>query len=175
MNTLSYKLATIIKQSNPQETGSVEVMQYALNLILNSLLIVIVSLLIGWFTGSFADTAIVLFSFALLRFFSGGKHLKTAAACNVFSITLCSSLPHISYLFTDNLWLINIASLLLILAFAPNPDVNAQIPLHWYPWMKAVSVLLVGSNFLFASNVIALAFFAQCLTIITTKKWRDRL
>ncbi len=173
MNTLSYKLATIIKQANPQETGSVEVMQYALNLILNSLLIVTVSLLIGWFTGSFAGTAIVLFSFAVLRFFSGGKHLKTAAACNVFTITLCSSLPHISYLFKDNIWLINIASILLILAFAPNPDVNAQIPHHWYPWMKLISALMVGANFLIASDVIALAFFAQCLTIISPKKRRS--
>lgn len=175
MNILSYKLATIIKQANPQETSSVEVMQYALNIILNGLLIVIVSLLIGGVTDRLSDTAIVLFSFAVLRFFSGGKHLKTAAACNVFSITLCSSIPHISYLFQDHVWLINIASLLLILAFAPSPDIHAQVPLHWYPWMKLVSILMVSANFFVASSVIGLAFLAQSLTVITNKNRRSLL
>ncbi|MNC29135.1 putative regulator protein [compost metagenome] len=170
MNILSYKLAAAIKQANPQETSSIEVMQYALNIILNSLLIVIISLLIGWFTGSLPDTAIALVSFAALRFFSGGRHLKTAAACNIFSITLCSSLPHISYLVQDHLWLINMSALILILVFAPNPDVNAQISLHWYPWMKLVSGLMILSNFFISSPVIGLAFFAQSLTVILLKK-----
>lgn len=173
MNILSYKLAAAIKQANPKETSSIEVMQYALNIILNTLLIVTVSLLIGWFSGSFTSTAITLISFAILRFFSGGRHLKTAAACNIFSITLCSSLPHISYLVQDHLWLINMSTLILILAFAPNPDVNAQISLHWYPWMKLVSGLMVAANFFISSPVLGLAFFAQSLTVISIKNRRS--
>lgn len=147
MNILSHKLALAIKQANPQETSSVEVMQYALNIILNSLLIVIISLLIGWFTGKLPGTALSLSCFAVLRFFSGGRHLKTAAACNLFSISLCSLLPHISYLIQDQLWIYTASSLILMLIFAPNPDVNAQIPLHWYRWMKLASVIMVTSNF----------------------------
>lgn len=173
MNMLSYKLAVAIKQANPQETSSIEVMQYALNIILNSLLIVIISLLIGWFTGKLPDTALSLTSFALLRFFSGGRHLKTAAACNLFSITLCSLLPHISYLIQDYLWIFTTTSLMLMLVFAPNPDVNAQIPHHLYKWMKLVSVLMVTSNLFVSSSVIGLAFFAQSLTVITLKNRRS--
>lgn len=170
MNTLSHRLAAAIKQANPEETSSIEVMQYALSIILNSLLIVTFSLLIGWFTGEISNTAIALSSFAILRFFSGGRHLKTAAACNFFSITLCTLLPHLAPSITDTLWVFNVVSLILILAFAPNPDVNAQIPLHWYPWMKLISVLMVAANFFIASSVIGLAFVVQSLTVITLKK-----
>lgn len=175
MNILSNKLASAIKQANPEETSSIEVMQYALSIILNSLLIVTVSLLIGWFTGELSNTAIALSSFAILRFYSGGRHLKTAASCNLFSITLCTSLPHLAHSITDNLWLFNVVSLILILAFAPNPDVNAQIPLHWYPWMKLISVLMVVTNFFVSSPVIGLAFLAQSFTVISIRKRRSLL
>ena len=172
MNILSYKIASIIKQANPQETSSIEVMQYALNIILNSLVIVISSLFIGWLTGSFAGTATALFGFAFLRFMSGGKHLKTATACNIISITLCSSLPHLTFLVENHLWIINMSSLILMLLFAPNPDANVQIPVRWYPFMKIISVLMVASNFFILSSVLGLAFLAQSLTVISLARRR---
>lgn len=174
MNTLSFKIACMIKQANPQETSSIEVMQYALNIILNSLIIIITSLTIGWFTDSLGDTSVSLFSFAILRFFSGGKHLKTAAACNIFSITLCVSIPHFSYLIQDYLWIVNIIILILMLIFAPNPDANAQIPLRWYPLLKIISVLLAVSNFVVHSPVIGLAFLAQSLTVISLERRKSK-
>lgn len=174
MNILSYKLASRIKQSNPQETSSIEIMQYALNIILNSLLIISTSFLIGWLTGSLADTAVSLFSFAILRFFSGGKHLKTATACNIFSILLCSSIPHLSFLIKDHLLIINGLCIVIMLLFAPNPDVNAQVSIRWYPWMKATSVTLVALNFFIHSPVLGLAFSAQSLTVIS-KQGRNSL
>lgn len=171
MNTLSLKIASMIKQANPEETGSIEVMQYALNIILNSLLIIALSLLIGWTTGHFADTALALLSFALLRVLSGGRHLPNAFSCNLFSITLCSLIPQIAFLFRDHAGIINLISLLLMLLFAPAPDVNARIPLRWYPRMKLLAVLTVGLNFFLLSPVIGLTFLAQSLTVIS---WRRR-
>lgn len=172
MNILSYKIASLIKQTNPEETSSIEIMQYSLNIILNSLVIVITSLLIGWLTGNVAGTATALFGFAFLRFTSGGKHLKTATACNIISITLCSSLPHLAFLIENHLWIINISSLIIMLIFAPNPDANVPIPLRWYPLLKVVSVLMVTTNFFIHSSVLGLAFLAQSLTVISTPRRR---
>ena len=172
MNILSYKIASIIKQSNPQETSSIEVMQYALNIILNCLVIVTGSLSIGWLTGSIAGTATSLFGFAFLRFMSGGKHLKSAAACNIVSISLCSSLPHLTFLIENHLWIINISSLVLMLIFAPNPDANVQIHVRWYPLMKVISIGMVLSNFFILSSVLGLAFLAQSLTVISIPRRR---
>lgn len=170
MNILSYKIALKIKQANPEETSSIEVMQYSLNIILNSLVIVTISLLIGWLTGRFAGTAVALFGFAFLRFVSGGKHLTTAAACNIFSISLCVSIPHLTFIIEDHLWIINILSLIIVLIFAPNPDANVQIPLRWYPLMKVISSLIVLSNFFILSSVLGLAFLAQSLTVISQQR-----
>ncbi|WP_249899725.1 accessory gene regulator B family protein [Paenibacillus sp. PK3_47] len=170
MNTLSYRIASLIKQANPQETSSIEVMQYALNIILNSLLIVTGSLFIGLLTGSLPTTAAALFSFGIIRFFSGGRHLTTAAACNIFSITLCASIPHLAFLIENHLWIINIICWIIMLIFAPNPDANANIPLHWYPWMKVIALLLVSANFFVHSAVIGLAFLVQSLTLIPMKR-----
>ncbi|WP_342478503.1 accessory gene regulator B family protein [Paenibacillus sp. FSL H7-0350] len=172
MNILSNKIASIIKQTNPQETSSIEIMQYSLNIILNSLVIIISSLLIGWFTGSVGETATVLFGFAFLRFMSGGKHLKTATACNAISITLCSSLPHLSFLIENQLWIINLSSFIIMLIFAPNPDANVRIPLRIYPFLKVISLMMVTSNFFICSSVLGLAFFAQSLTVISLPKRR---
>ncbi|WP_019909697.1 accessory gene regulator B family protein [Paenibacillus sp. HW567] len=170
MNIFSYKLAATIKRSNPQETSSIEIMQYALNIILNTLLIIITSLIIGWATGSLTDTAVSLFSFAVLRSFSGGLHLKTATACNIFSITLCTSIPHLSFLIKDHLWIYNAFSLFLMLLFAPNPDANVQISQRSYPLMKLIAVLLVATNFFIHSSVLGLAFLAQSLTVIPLER-----
>lgn len=170
MNILSYKLAATIKQSNPQETSSIEVMQYALNIIINTLLIIVTSLLIGWATGRLTDTAVSLFSFAVLRSFSGGLHLKTATACNIFSITLCTSIPHLSFLIKDHLWIFNAFSLLLMLLFAPNPDANVQISQRSYPLLKLIAVSLVATNFFIHSSVLGLAFLAQSLTVIPLER-----
>ncbi|ETT59378.1 Accessory gene regulator B [Paenibacillus sp. FSL R7-277] len=170
MNTLCFKIASMIKRANPQETSSIEIMQYSLSIILNSLLIIFISFFIGWSTGSIATTAIALFGFAILRFISGGKHLKSATACNIISIILCSSLPHITFLSEQHFILINMFSLIIIVIFAPNPDANVHVPLRYYPLLKVLSVLMVSSNLFIQSHVLGLAFFAQSLTIISLPK-----
>ncbi|MRN53532.1 hypothetical protein GJB61_11050 [Paenibacillus sp. LC-T2] len=170
MNTLSHKIALTINKYNPENTSSIEVMQYALNIIMNTLLILIISLLVGLFTGQLIETSLVLLSFSTLRFFSGGAHLKTALTCNIFSIILCTAIPHLVFLVKDLFWIVNGISLILMLLFAPNPDINAQIPSKRYPVMKLISILLVFSNFFIYSSVIGLAFMAQSLTVIPLKR-----
>lgn len=166
MNTLANKIAVAIKMKNPEETHSIEMMQYSLGIILNTLLIVIATATFGLLTGHFTQFMTFLLSCSLLRLTSGGFHLKTATACNIFSILLCTLTPYFFSFSGPILLLVNIASLLIMLLFAPNPDKNARIPTRLFPFLKIISVLLVSLNFFIHSSVIGLAFIVQSLTVI---------
>ncbi|MBW4081787.1 accessory gene regulator ArgB-like protein [Paenibacillus sp. S150] len=169
MNILANKIAVAIKRANPEQTHSIEIMQYSLGILLNTLFSFAVSLLIAWLTGKTAETLLFFFSFAILRMCSGGFHLKTALACNTVSIVLCTTLPHFSVLPANIVIILNCFNLLTMLLFAPSPDVNVKISATAAPLLKAISVLLVGCNFFIGSSVIGLAFFTQSLTVITLK------
>lgn len=166
MNHLAFRIVSAIKKTNPEQTHSVEVMQYALSIIMNTLFIIIASLLIGSFTGQLQETFIALISFGWLRMCSGGAHLKTARACNITSILICSLIPHLAFHVHNYLIWINLFSIISMALFAPNPDRNAQLPTNWYLGLKLLSIMLVLANFWIYSSVIGLAFFIQSLTVI---------
>ncbi|WP_151734362.1 accessory gene regulator B family protein [Paenibacillus tengchongensis] len=166
MNSLANRIAVAIKNANAEETASIEVMQYALNIILNTLIIIIGTAAVGGLTGHLQESLTFLLFCCLLRLASGGVHLKSAAACNIVTILLSTLVPLLSELSEPYLWLINPFSLLIMILFSPNPDVNAQISRKLFPLLKAVSVLLVLSNFAIHSAVIGLAFLVQSLTVI---------
>lgn len=170
LNSLALKISLAIKKTNPEETVSVEVMQYALSIILNTLLTFIVSLSIGLILNNLKETLIFYISLSLLRVFSGGVHLKSATACNIVTILICSMTPYLFQLTDTILWFVTAFSLILVLLFAPNPDKNTQIPVKWYPSLKLISVIMVCLNFFIASSVIGLAFLVQSVTIIPWKR-----
>lgn len=166
MNSIANRIAVSIKKANPQETHSVEVMEYSLGIILNTLLIIVSTAIIGLFLGRFADCMIFLLCFCVLRLSSGGLHLRTALACNIVTILLSTVLPSFITLSNSELWIANVVSLIIITVFAPNPDKNARIPTSIYPLLKLVSIAMVSSNFFLQSTVVGLGFLVQSLTVI---------
>ncbi|MGE7612545.1 accessory gene regulator ArgB-like protein [Paenibacillus sp. NPDC101420] len=166
MSHLTFKIVELIKKSNPEQTHSIEIMHYALSIILNTLFIIITSLCIGGLTGQLKETFLALSSCMLLRMSSGGVHLKSARSCNIVSIFICSLIPHITYLIHNHIIWINLFSLLVMILCAPNPDANAQIPKEWYLGLKIISIILVSLNFWIHSSVIGLAFLVQSFTVI---------
>lgn len=173
MNRLAHHISVRIKEANPEETASVEIMQYALAIIFNSLIIFAGTALTGWLLGHFKDTMLFLISFSLLRFLSGGFHLKTAAACNLATILLCTMAPTFIHIPNQWVWIPTAISLLIMLVLAPNPDHNAQVPRHLFPLLKILAMALVILNFFMNSAVIGLAFVLQSLTIIPWTERRD--
>lgn len=169
MDNLALKISLAIKRSNPDETVSVEVMQYALGIILNTLITFICSILIGLLLHQWTATLLFYICFSLLRICSGGFHLKTALACNIVTTLLCTVTPFAFHPTGSVLLVINIFSLLIMLLFAPNPDSNTHIPLRWFPALKLTSIAFLGLSFLIGSSVIGLAFFVQSLTVIPWK------
>lgn len=172
MNSLAIKISAAIKRANPEETCSEEIMQYALNIILNTLLTITASLVIGRLLNNFTETLIFYICFSILRVCSGGFHLRTATACNIVTTLICVLTPFFLNSTGSSLWIINAFSLIIMFLFAPNPDKNAQIPLRWFPGLKMASIALVGINFIIGSSVIGLAFLVQSLTVIP---WKGRL
>jgi accessory gene regulator B len=169
LDSIANKVSISIKRANPEETCSVEVMQYSLGIILNTTFSLLMSLLIGLSLGNIMETLIFYISFSLLRVCSGGFHLKTATACNIVTTLICSLTPYFFHITGNSRWIINLISLTIMLLFAPNPDKNARIPFRLYPRLKLYSVFLVGLNFIIGSSVIGLAFFVQSLTVIPWK------
>jgi len=166
MTSLAYKVAARIKHANPEGTSSVEVMQYALGIIFNTLFILLATAIIGIVTGHFVEFMTFLLSFSILRLASGGFHLRTAFACNIVSVLLSTLIPFLFNVSGQPLLIINGIGLFIMILFAPNPDKNAQIPRKLYPTLKIISILLVASNFFILSSVIGLAFLVQSLTVI---------
>lgn len=168
--TLSYKLARMIKNADPERTHSIEVMQYALTILLNTFFIFVVVLAIGWVTGTFVSTAITLGSFTLLRMVSGGVHLKKAWECNVVSIFICTVIPHLPLLPMPYFIGFNLCSLLIMLLYAPAPDRNARLPRKLYPYLKGISIALVLSNFFIVSHIFVYICLIQSLTLLPLRK-----
>lgn len=170
MNSLAYKISVAIKRANPEETCSVEIMQYALNIILNTCLTLIFTIGLGSLLHNLTETMIFYISLSVLRVCSGGFHLKTAAACNIVTALICVLTPYLIDITGASIWIINVLSFIIVFFFAPNPDKNAQIPLRWFPGLKMASIALVGINFVIGSSVIGLAFLVQSLTVIPWKR-----
>lgn len=174
MNSLAHRIAVSIKNANPEETHSVEIMQYSLGIILNTLLIIVGTAIISFSFGRFSECITFLLCFCILRLSSGGFHLKTALKCNIVTIFLSTVLPSFITVPNSTLWIANVLSLIIIVTFAPNPDRNARIPASIYPLLKLVSIAIVSSNFFLQSTVIGLAFLVQSLTVITWTRRRTQ-
>jgi accessory gene regulator B len=175
IDTIANKLAASIKKANPEQTSSIEILQYSLLIYINTILIFVECLLIGWLTNKLLETLYCFIIFTILRFFSGGKHAGSVLVCNIVSTVLLTVIPHIA---NENFFLVlsmNIVSLFIVCIYAPNIDSETDIDRRYYPVLKVVSILIVTSNFYMQSGVMGMCLLAQSLTIIPWWERRGRL
>ncbi|MCP3774749.1 accessory gene regulator B family protein [Paenibacillus sp. MZ04-78.2] len=165
----SRAIAAWLKNANPEETVSIEVMEYALRILINISLIIIISLGIGHSTGKYGETALALFTFILLRFFSGGIHLRSSLGCITTTVVLCSIIPHLPVLSKSEMLIFTFICILLLLLFAPQVDSEAGFKPKVKPLFKIISICIVSSNLILCSSIIAVTFLIQCLTLIPLK------
>jgi len=145
---------------------SVDVIYYALYVVGNTVSIIGLSLLIGWLTGALPETALTLISFALIRTFSGGFHLKSGLFCIFVSTAIMSAIPHVP-LSGTGVYIATAAATLLFLFFAPsNLDKYARIHPKYYPLLKALTTAAVASNFIIRSDVLAVVFLVQGVSLL---------
>lgn len=167
---LSNRLATKLKEINPEETASVEVMSFALQGILHNTLTFMTALIGGMMLGQFWETFLAVIFFMALRLISGGFHFKSALACFIVSASVFIVIP----MFEPNnnvLLLINIISFLLVAIYAPsNIKEHIRYPEKYYPIFKILSLAIVSINFFFLASIVTVAFFVQACSLVTFKK-----
>ncbi len=170
IEAISNRLAVKMKEINPEETASVEVMSYALQGILHNLITLITAIIVGSVLGQFWETLLAAACVAVLRWFSGGLHFKSALSCFLTSASVFIVIPLIEV--SDQILLItNIVSLLLVAIFAPsNIRGHIRIPEKYFPLYKLASIIIVSINFFILTPIITIAFFVQSCTTITFKK-----
>jgi accessory gene regulator B len=167
---LAENLAVAIKNANPEQTASVEVMKYALLGIINTVGTILMSILFGMATGKLLSILLALFAFGFLRYFSGGLHLKTPASCMLVSTVIICVVPFIPVTQAIGTTML-IISLLLILIYAPsNVRGFARLPEKYYPILKIISLVIVSSNLLIGSSILTVTFFFQSLSLIVIRK-----
>jgi accessory gene regulator B len=162
---ISEKIAIVIKTANPEETNSVAVMKYQLSIFIHLFLGFTLCYIAGVLTGEIHKTLITFASFVIIRFFSGGKHLKTLEGCLLVSTILISIIPHIG-VHPRLINPINIFNALTMLLCAPLIKGVDTVTKKATPYLKVISIILVCSNFYFQSDLFALAFLSQSLLLI---------
>jgi accessory gene regulator B len=160
-------IAKSIRRNNPN-AASEEVLKYPLIVILNTLSVIIIVLLISLVTSHIPEALAVLFFYPVLKYFSGGFHLKTSLTCIMYSSIVTLIIAHISFEYQKAGFIMNIISILILIIYAPTgKDKTSGLDPKYYPVLKIIAILLVASNFLMQSSLLSLTFFLQTLTIPT--------
>jgi accessory gene regulator B len=168
-------LANAIRKNNP-DASSFVVLRYALNVIINSIIIISIVLIAGLITGKFLESILAVLAFPVLRYFSGGMHLKSSTVCNIISTLIIMICVYTPVTYWYNGIVLNVISLILIAIFAPSGIKQSKMKKENYKYLKMAALLIVASNFAIQSPVLSLAFFAQSITTIPVfEKWLDRL
>lgn len=170
IDSLANAIALKIKSRAPDHPASERVLTYSLSLMINAFLIISLSLLISVFTDKTKEVVLILTSFAVLRQVSGGLHLKSGLWCVIATTAGATTLSLITM---TNTWTISITvvSLLGMILWAPtNIEKQSRIPKKYYPLLKMLSCMVVGVNLIFISDVIALTFLVQALTLYLERR-----
>lgn len=166
INIVSKRIASNIKSVVPEHPKSEQVLAYSISFLLNTISVILLTLLVSLFTGRIIEAVIVLFSFALLRQVSGGYHFESAWLCIVVSTVNVTLISYANFGYSTII-ILTCISLLIALIYAPSRiSKQTRIPKKYYPMLKALSMLIISTSFIFGSPVLATSFFVQSLTLI---------
>lgn len=171
IETLSNRWALKLKELNPEETASVEVMSYAFQGILHNGITFLTALLFGLVYGSFWDILLATSALMALRMVSGGFHFKSALVCFIVSALVFIGIPFVDLKGTEVL-IVNIVNLLIVLFFSPS-NIAGHIRYSSEKSVivfKIISVLLVSINFFYLNSIVAVAFFVQACALIPYRR-----
>lgn len=167
---LAFRLAHWLKSEVPDHPYSEARLQFGFHLFLNTVFTLLVATILGLLFGNYRETMQVLFAFGLLRSISGGYHFQSAAVCIVVSAGVAALLPFIEL---TNFYIntFNIVNMVLTIIFSPSRiEEQTRIPSKYFPVLKIGSTILVASNFLFQSQLLAITWFIQVLSLIRFEK-----
>ncbi|NBD26198.1 accessory gene regulator B family protein [Paenibacillus glycinis] len=149
-----------------ENAPSASVIKYAFDILTNTLSAAIAALIIGALTGEFLPTGFALLVLAVIRYMSGGYHLKSSLMCATVSTLVLAGIPHVPIADGWMPYLTGFA-VLMMLIFAPaNYDKYATLPSRFYPLLKVLSALFASSNFLIHSDIMTVVFVLQSILLL---------
>lgn len=167
IKTIDY-LANEMHKANPKYLR--EEYKYGLDIIFNTLGTVVLVIAISLILGLVKEAVIVLISFGVIRFFSGGKHLHTSIACMLTTALLIYLIIfiHLNIYFSDAMiYTLNIISLIIFSIFAPsNIEQAIKIKIDYKIMLKIISIAFVLISVVIHSELLTLTIFVQALTTI---------
>jgi accessory gene regulator B len=167
---LACRLALWLKSEVPDHPYSEARLQFGFHLFLNTIFTLLAATILGLLFGNLRETMQVLFAFGLLRMISGGYHLKSASVCIVASAGVAALLPFVD-LTKFYINILNMTNIVLTMIFSPSRiEEQTRIPPKYFPALKITSTALVASNFLFQSQLLAITWFIQVLSLIRLKR-----
>jgi accessory gene regulator B len=171
---LSHFLATSLKNEDKQnQMRSYEVLVYGLKIILNTLSVICLTLLLGWAFGWFIDVIITMVSFASLRWFSGGYHIKSSDLCVLISSILMLLITMISKIYEPPFIIysaISLFSIIVMLLYAPSKKIDRIKQPKKFLLYKIISCLMIILSLVLHSDIVVLTFMVQAITIIIGKR-----
>ena len=170
---ISDRLAISVKSMNKEETASVELLSYFFAFSITNLAVIVLAVSFGAVFHTLKATLLGMVGFALLRAVSGGYHIKSADLCVLLSSIMVITIPFVSLHTTQIVLLTGIAFVIAVI-FAPSKISNqTNIPERFHKYLKIISLIIIASNFMFLSSVLALAFFIQSLLLIRRINLRE--
>ncbi|WP_219838061.1 accessory gene regulator B family protein [Paenibacillus sp. R14(2021)] len=181
IETLSLKIATVIKAKAPDHPASVNVLKYSVSFLLNTVSIVLLAIVTAFITGKVEETFIALISFALLRQVSGGYHLKSGMLCITVSTGVIILLSFSTFSTAVNHLLLALAFILSLIYAPAQIEKQTRIPLRlrekviwgrpaYYFILKVISLLLILLGYFYGNSVIAASFFVQAVLLIHKRR-----
>jgi accessory gene regulator B len=169
IEAVSERISDYVYRHNDRKHVSKEVMRYALISILTNVATVILSLLIGLTNGKFQETCLALLVIGVLRYLAGGHHLKSPVLCILASSAAVAVVPYIT-LNTPVLLAFTLVSALLVWRNAPVDFKNhTLLSDQRLKVMKLIALVLVLSNFLIQSDILAVSWMIVALTLLPYK------
>jgi accessory gene regulator B len=162
---LSDRIARFIREHDPN-AASKEVLIYGISAFLHSLLTLVLIFAVCFITDHIMEAFIAIFSFVLLRCFSGGVHLHSSWKCDIVSTLAMVGLAHSHYSFGYLGWVVNAVAFIIVAVLAPqNPNLTYRLVEKHKGKLKWISVGIVSVNFFIQSPLVANAFLLQSLSL----------
>lgn len=161
---ISSKTTQRLKKYDTNNEYDAAEIEWQLGIYLNYVFTIIFTMIFGTIVDRLLESIIVMTLFVLIRMFSGGVHMKSLTACALVSAGLFAVIP----LITTNQSMVttfNILNIIIYAFYAPN-SFEDRNPSKLDEYKKSICIIVVGSNFLFNNELIALSFAAQAFLIM---------
>ncbi len=178
MKQISRWIVTWCQNKNRMSEEQFHIVEYGIQLLLNTSLKILTIGVIGGILGYFNEVVIAMFVFGSIRYFAGGYHFKTDMGCLGFMLLMClSPIPMFRVELYLSKWIwraISIFSIYEILRYAPrNSKVN---PILDYRILKkkrvgSLAVLMIWLLFISLCQssdigwLISIPMFVETVTI----------